>query len=109
MQDAMVTARMSKAKKELGARKLAALGSNPSRFINDCYDFVIANDAMPVGTGPQEGERSYGEAEIAEARAWLEALSSTGPGASCFSTMTDGEIRQERLIARGLATEEDFC
>ena len=42
--------------------------------------------------------------EIAEAIAWVDSI----PRKDRFSTMTDDEIRRERLVSRGLATSKDF-
>ena len=46
----------------------------------------------------------YTQEEIAQAIAWVDSI----PRKDRFSNMSDHEIRQERLIARGLATRGDF-
>ena len=107
MADAMVTARMAPAKKELVARKLEALGTNPSQFINNCYDYVLEHDELPIPN--DAGPREHTPEELAAAQEWMRTLLSFDVGGERFSTMTDDEIRQERLISRGLATEEDFA
>ena len=87
MADAMVTARMSQEKKEAGNRVL---------------DYVLENKKLPF---PEEqGRRKYTQEEIAEAIAWVDSI----PRKDRFSTMTDDEIRRERLVSRGLATSKDF-
>ena len=98
MADAMVTARMSQEKKEAGNRVLEQLGTNASQVVNRLYDYVLENKKLPF---PEEqGRRKYTQEEIAEAIAWVDSI----PRKDRFSTMTDDEIRRERLVSRGLAT-----
>ena len=112
MADAMVTARMSQEKKEAGNRVLEQLGTNASQVVNRLYDYVLENKKLPF---PEEqGRRKYTQEEIAdyrkfhaqnpEAIAWVDSI----PRKDRFSTMTDDEIRRERLVSRGLATSKDF-
>lgn len=102
MADAMVTARMSQEKKEAGNRVLEQLGTNASQVVNRLYDYVLENKKPPF---PEEqGRRKYTQEEIAEAIAWVDSI----PRKDRFSTMTDDEIRRERLVSRGLATSKDF-
>ena len=102
MADAMVTARMSQEKKEAGNRVLEQLGTNASQVVNRLYDYVLENKKLPF---PEEqGRRIYTQEEIAEAIAWVDSI----PRKDRFSTMTDDEIRRERLVSRGLATSKDF-
>ena len=102
MADAMVTARMSQEKKEAGNRVLEQLGTNASQVVNRLYDYVLENKKLPF---PEEQwRRKYTQEEIAEAIAWVDSI----PRKDRFSTMTDDEIRRERLVSRGLATSKDF-
>ena len=102
MADAMVTARMSQEKKEAGNRVLEQLGTNASQVVNRLYDYVLENKKLPF---PEEqGRLKYTQEEIAEAIAWVDSI----PRKDRFSTMTDDEIRRERLVSRGLATSKDF-
>lgn len=102
MADAMVTARMSQEKKEAGNRMLEQLGTNASQAVNRLYDYVLEKKELPFPE--QQRRRQYTQEEIAEAIAWVDSI----PRRDRFSTMTDDEIRQERLVSRGLATREDF-
>lgn len=106
MADAMVTARMSQEKKDAGNRVLEKLGTNASQTINQLYDYLIQNGELPFPA--QEESHEHTPEEIAEAVAWADDLVSRIAVPSRFATMSDDEIRQERLIARGLATKEDF-
>lgn len=102
MADAMVTARMSAEKKEAGNRMLEQLGTNASQAVNRLYDYVLEKKQLPF---PEQHERrKHTQEEIAQAIAWVDSI----PRRDRFSTMTDDEIRRERLISRGLATSKDF-
>ena len=102
MADAMVTARMSAEKKEAGNRMLEQWGTNASQAVNRLYDYVLEKKQLPFPE--QQGRRKYTQEEIAQAIAWVDSI----PRRDRFSTMTDDEIRRERLISRGLATSKDF-
>ena len=102
MADAMVTARMSAEKKEAGNRMLEQLGTNASQAVNRLYDYVLEKKQLPFPE--QQWRRKYTQEEIAQAIAWVDSI----PRRDRFSTMTDDEIRRERLISRGLATSKDF-
>lgn len=105
MRYAMVTARMTEEKKREGARVLESLGLTASGLINEVYDYLILQRKSPLAQEEEEPQpRHFTQEEIAEAVAWANSL----PQIDRFSTMTDDEIKQERLIARGLATPEDF-
>ena len=99
MADAMVTARMSSSKKEAGNRVLECLGCNASQVVNELYDYLIKNRALPW----QKEERkrpAITKEQWAEAQAWLDSMRiDVDPR---FATMTDDEIRHERLVSRGL-------
>lgn len=105
--DAMVTGRMTREKKEEGNRILESLGTTPSKAINQLYDFVIEKKQLPFEEEKKRHE--IDPEELAEARAWVRSFRRSQPTRSRFATMTDDEIKQERLIARGLATKEDFA
>ena len=95
MADAMVTARMSPAKKELGAQKLAALGTNPSQFINSCYDYVIQHDKLPI---PSEQEApTHTPEEVIAAKQWIEHLHSFDTQPGQFDTWPLKDVRLHRL------------
>jgi len=100
--DAMVTARMPQGKKEAGNSILHELGTNPSQFINDVYDYVIKTKTLPLQA--QHDFRS--STTIMEAFEFVDSIPFTT--SQRFATMTDDEIRQERLIARGIAKKGDF-
>lgn len=102
MADAMVTARMSAEKKEAGNRMLEQLGTNASQAVNRLYDYVLEKKQLPFPE--QQERRKHTQEEIAQAIAWVDSI----PRRDRFSTMTDDEIRRERLVSRGLATSKDF-
>ncbi|NBJ66690.1 type II toxin-antitoxin system RelB/DinJ family antitoxin [Adlercreutzia caecimuris] len=97
--DAMVTARMSPEKKEMGNRILEDLGTNASQVINQLYDLVIEKRALPFPEAKPQ-PRTFSPQEIAEAKAWVQSLKVL-PLDNHFATMTDDEIRRERLASRG--------
>lgn len=68
MADAMVTARMPAQKKEEGARIFAELGTNPSKAVNDLYDYVIREHALPFDR-EEYGLQKYTASDVAAARA----------------------------------------
>lgn len=99
MADTMVTARMTQQKKEAGNRILKELGTNPSQAVNGLYDFVIREKKLPYQQQEEFGWQKYTKEQIAQARALVNSLVIED---SRFSTMTDDEIRQERLASKGL-------
>lgn len=101
MDDAIVAARMSRAKKEAGTRVLESLESNASQFINEAYDYLIAHGDSPFAKGSRQGERSLTRETLAEALAAVDAMCL--PADNRFAAMNDDEIKRERLIRRGLA------
>ena len=100
MADAMVTARMAPAKKELVARKLEELGTNPSQFINRCYDYVLEHDELPIPS--DAAPREHTPEEIEAAREWMRTLLSFNREPGRFDNMSLKEVKRERLIAKGL-------
>lgn len=101
--DAMVTARMSQRKKEEGNKILAELGTNPSQLINEIYDYLISHRELPL---QKEEHQPLNKEKLLEGVALLKSIQASVP--ERFRTMSNDEIRQERLISRGLATESDF-
>lgn len=95
MAEAMVTGRMTPAKKEAGNRALKKLGLNASQAINQLYDFLIENGSMPFGETKESG---HDKASIAEARSYVESLRL--PTDNSFRGMTDDEIKRVRMSER---------
>lgn len=102
MADVMVTARMSPDKKSRGNRMLAQLGTNASRAINGLYDYVIEHGSLPM---EKDEERAPLKDRLADASAWFDSLVDASLIDERFSSMTDEEIRRERLMARGLVEQ----
>lgn len=98
MNDTMVTARMSKAKKDAGNRILSELGSSASQFINSAYDYLIQRGTSPFVS---DAEQAVGvtRAQLADALAQVETMCL--PSGNRFRAMTDDEIRRERLARHG--------
>lgn len=71
--EVMVTGRMTASKKEEGNRILASLGVSASQAINQLYDYVIANRALPFQK-EEAAPRAHTPEEIAEAVAWVNSL-----------------------------------
>lgn len=88
--DTMVTARMPARKKEIGNNVLKRLNTNPSAAINRFYDYLIENEELPFPTTP-----SLTPEEIQRRIAIVDSISL--PAGNRFSTMSDDEIRRERL------------
>ncbi len=106
MADAMITARMIASKKATGNQVFEKLGSTLSQAINQLYDYVIAEKKLPFS---EEHSQKPTVQELRDVQQRMRNLSKEfSLGMSRFSHMSDDEIRQERLIARGLATEESF-
>lgn len=98
MNDVMVTGRMSKAKKDAGSHVLDTIGISASQLINQLYDYLIEHGQSPFAQ-PEKGAPITAE-QLSDALARIDAmaLSSTNK----FASMTDDQIRQERLAAKGL-------
>ena len=94
---AMVTGRMSAAKKEQGTRVLNELGTNASQAINALYDYVIAHRALPF---PDAG-RQRGQSELLRASLRLvDAIPKVALDAR-YAAMTTKDARRERLSGHG--------
>ncbi len=100
MADAMVTARMSAEKKEMGNRVLDQLGTNASQVVNRLYDYVIEQRALPFGQTEEKRQHHHTQEEIDEAIAWVDSIPKLDPN-NPYANMTDDEIRYERLKSRG--------
>ncbi len=98
MSDVMVTARMSKARKEQALAVLEKLGTTPSEAINGLFEYVIANGTLPYGT-PRltDSERA---ARIREANAWADGLPVI-PIDDDVDILDDKELRLRALVNRG--------
>lgn len=94
--DAMVTGRMSQAKKELGNQVLRELGTNASQVINELYDYVISRRALPFSTSG-EGR----EARLRAAVAAVDAVTRVELDER-FAAMDMRQARAERLADAGL-------
>lgn len=99
MGEAMVTARMSSAKKEACNAVLRQLGTNASQAINELYDYVLEKRELPFAGS--SSRRVCTQEDFAKAAAFVDGIT-TLPAGNCYATMSDEEIRQELLGARGL-------
>ena len=96
MADAMVTARMSAEKKTAGGRVLDALGSNPSRIINELYDYLLEHKESPFAVHGERRQAVSAE-RWSEARDWLDGLK-IEPDPE-FKNLTTKEAKGHRLAA----------
>ncbi len=90
MTDVMVTARMTKAKKDAGNKVLEALGANASQAINQMYDYLIEERRLPFG------DRSLSRpsaAQVEDALAFIDDI----PITNAFSAMSDSAIKAKKL------------
>ena len=100
MSDTTVTARMTKAKKDAGNRVLEQMGTTASQFINSAYDYLVQNGSSPFET---KGEGVLSAERIAMALEQVEDMCL--PASNRFATMSDAEIRAERLARQGYGQE----
>jgi antitoxin component of RelBE/YafQ-DinJ toxin-antitoxin module len=77
-------------KKELGNAALEKLGTNASASINRLFDYVIEHGRLPF-----EEPARLSAAERTRRIALVDSIPL--PADNRFATMTDAEIRQERL------------
>ena len=99
MDDAMVTGRMSKSKKEAGGRVLKQLGVSASQMVNDLYDYLIEHGSSPFDDSKARRNEVTPQ-QLAEALADIEQLCL--PEGNRFQHMTDEQIRRERLSRQGM-------
>lgn len=105
MADAMVTARMSQARKDMGTQALADIGIKPSAAINKLYEYVIAHGDLPEGLR-DDSRTGVSADEWAQAIAFVDGIPALR--SSRFADMSDDEIKRERMISRGLMEPGDF-
>ncbi|WP_165045596.1 MULTISPECIES: type II toxin-antitoxin system RelB/DinJ family antitoxin [unclassified Adlercreutzia] len=91
--EAMVTARMSREKKELGGAILETLGTNASQVINSLYDYVIEHRSLPFNKGT--AHLSHTPDEIAKATALVDSLMNSQQ--TSWSELSLKEVRRRRL------------
>lgn len=97
MADAMVTARMPQDKKDQGNKVLSKLGLSASGAINRMYDYLIKNKSLPFLEEEKTQKLSREELQAA----WEFVLSVPLEEGNRFATMSDDDIRTERLTAKG--------
>jgi antitoxin component of RelBE/YafQ-DinJ toxin-antitoxin module len=104
MDTAMVTARMSRSKKDAGNRILADMGYTASKAINELYDHVLETGSLPFAkarpTTPPDSAR------LRQALAFVDSIAIIEP--SAFDLQDRDELKKAKLIAKGRASEEDF-
>lgn len=103
MTDAMVTARMSRSKKEAGGRVFASLGTTASGAINDLYDYVISKRKLPFETASVSDAPT--REDLAKALAWVDGIAQSAPGE--LSSMSLKEAKRHRLVSKGLLADEE--
>lgn len=99
MEYAMVTARMSKRKKEAVQKALRKLGTNPSSAINALFDYVLAENALPFADEQTNSGNEISPAKMNEAKAWLESIPQLSISKK-FANIEDKELRWERIKQR---------
>lgn len=98
MPDAMVTARMSVAKKEAGTRVLRSLGMTASEAINAMFDHLLSNGSLPFSTPESQSSR---EERMAQSNRRVDAIPRVKLDPA-MREMTLKEARLARLRDRGL-------
>lgn len=96
MQESMVTGRMSSKKKAAGNAILKKSGMNASQAINALYSRIIEDKSAEVLTGSVEKDPLKWKV----AAAFVDSL--VEPKATRFDSMSDADIRMERLRSKGL-------
>ena len=92
--DAMVTARMSAGKKEVGAAVLKELGVSASEAINQLYDYLISERRLPWdGAAADHADRNM---VFAQAIAQVDAIPRI-PAEPGFEDMTTHQAHLARL------------
>lgn len=97
MADSMVTGRMPQQKKNAGNAILQSCGLNASQAIGLMYERLLEDRNADFLLKQPSQSRS---ARFASAASFVDSLSSKR--ASRFDSMTDAEIRRDRLASRGL-------
>lgn len=93
MADAMVTGRMSAAKKEAGNRVLKSLGLSASQAINQLYDRLIEDQQLPFAQTPKKQPT---EAQRKEAHRFVSGI----PHRNSLSNLDDDAIKRRKLAAK---------
>lgn len=93
MATSMVTGRMTTAKKEAGNRVLKSFGMNASQAINQLYDYLIENRALPFS---EKGERHFSAEKILEAQEYVENI----PSLNLLEGLSYEDIRRKRAEER---------
>lgn len=99
MKDSMVTGRMSPKKKEQGARVLKRAGLSASQAINLMYDRLL--EEGDAGFLLPRENKAAAQSKWEEAARFVDSLPQKRE--SRFHTMSDAEIKMDRLKARKLA------
>ncbi len=98
MADVMVTGRMPASKKQAGNAVLQDVGLNASQAINSMYSKLIAErSASFLEESPTDDPMKWHAAA-----SFIDSLLDTRSFETRFDTMSDAEIRMDRLHARGL-------
>lgn len=97
MEEAMVTGRMAKSKKERGNAVLAQSGMNASRAINLMYERLIEDQNADF---LNEDSARQSQADWSRAASVVDGISVAH--VSRFDQMSRAQIKEERLRARGL-------
>ena len=104
MADAMVTARMTRSKKEAGAEVLESLGMSASQAINALYDSLIEQRAWPL---ERISCTCVDACELDAALSFVDSIAQVD--STHFEDMDMKEARRRRLLVKGRAEEVDFA
>ncbi|MCI9129788.1 MAG: type II toxin-antitoxin system RelB/DinJ family antitoxin [Eggerthellaceae bacterium] len=88
--EAMLTVRLDAKIKQQGTQAMDKLGITPSAAVRKLFDYVVANEALPF-----EEQSKPTEKEIRKQIAAFDRCHTKRP-----LTMTDDELRDERLMER---------
>ena len=99
MRNASVNARIPEDLKESGNEVLKRYGLSQSQGIYEFYRFMDENKRLPFETS---NRRSHSEKDWSEAFALVDSLVRNNR----FSKMTEGEIKAERAVSRGILPDE---
>lgn len=90
---------MSQAKKQAGSRVLQSLGMSASQAINELYDYLIAQRAMPF-TKADDAPTVNGKLE--DALRFVRSI----PRKNSFSDMNDEQIKRAKLASKGFVASD---
>ncbi len=94
MADAMVTGRMSAQKQLAGTRVLEGLGLTTSQAINQLFDYLINNGAMPCS---EKKQRHLSKSDIIEAKLFVDSMWRP----NSFSDMPYADMKRRKAAAMG--------